>query len=94
MLKTIAIALLTLSLTALTACKDDTAEEYGKAVVGTVDRAERAADSANLAALRTSIQTYRATNGKYPESLKELAMGMDLSRFNYDPKTGAVTLKK
>jgi hypothetical protein len=94
MLRAITIMLLALSLAALSACKDDSAEEFSKTVVVPIERAERAADSANLSALSKSVEAYRATNGRYPESLDELGTGIDTSRFDYDPATGKVTLKK
>lgn len=79
----------------LSACEENPAREYGQGLVRTLDKADRAADTANLNALRQSLESYRALNGKYPDSLDEIArqMGLDPSRFDYDPATGRVALK-
>jgi hypothetical protein len=65
--------------------------------LGAARSAGNAADAANLDALRKSIEAYRAANGSYPESLKDiegmLGSRMDFSRYDYDPQTGTVTLK-
>jgi uncharacterized protein YcfL len=59
--------------------------------------ASDAADIANLDALRQTVQAYRAANGNYPASLKDvedmLGSPVDFSKYSYDPKTGSVTLK-
>jgi hypothetical protein len=59
--------------------------------------ARSAADAANLDALRKSVEAYRAANGSYPDSLKDLegmlGSRLDFSRYDYDPQTGTVTLK-
>jgi hypothetical protein len=65
--------------------------------LGATKSARSAADAANLDALRKSIEAYRAANGNYPESLKDiegmLGSRLDFSRYDYDPQTGTVTLK-
>jgi hypothetical protein len=65
--------------------------------VGAKKSASDAADSANLYALRQTVQTYHAANGNYPANLKDvegmLGSPVDFSRYNYDPVTGTVTLK-
>jgi hypothetical protein len=65
--------------------------------LGATKSARNAADAANLDALRKSIEAYRAANGSYPESLKDiegmLGSRTDFSRYDYDPQSGAVTLK-
>jgi hypothetical protein len=65
--------------------------------LGATKSASTAADAANLDALRKSIEAYRAANGSYPESLKDvegmLGSQLDFSRYDYDPQTGKVTLK-
>jgi hypothetical protein len=59
--------------------------------------ARSAADAADLDALRKSLGAYRAANGSYPDSLKDLegmlGSQLDFSRYDYDPQTGTVTLK-
>jgi len=94
MLRTLTIIFLVLCLSLLAACNDNPAKEYGKTVVQSIDRAHGAADSANLQALKESIQAYYASNGTYPESLDELGMSIDASYFDYDPATGNVTLRQ
>jgi hypothetical protein len=74
------------------------AAEYGDALMGSYKKAQDAADTANLDALKKAVQAYRATNEKYPQDLdeiKNLLNGeIDLSKFSYDPQTGEVVLKK
>jgi hypothetical protein len=65
--------------------------------LGAAKNAGNVADAANLDALRKSIEAYRAANGNYPKSLKDIegmpGSPMDFSRYAYDPQTGTVTLK-
>jgi hypothetical protein len=75
------------------------ADEYGTALIGSYKHAQNAAVAANLDAVKRSIQAYRATNGKYPDSLDELkkdfkGSDIDMSGYDYDPETGAVSIKK
>jgi hypothetical protein len=88
----ITIIVAALALSFVWACEENPAQEYGRALTGSMDRADRAADRANLAALKKSIASYHSMNGRYPESLDEVATGLDTSRFDYDPATGKVTL--
>jgi hypothetical protein len=74
-------------------------EEYGTALIGSYKHAQNAAVAANLYAVKKSVQAYRAAYGKYPETLDELkkeSMGsdIDMSGYDYDPETGAVSIKK
>jgi hypothetical protein len=89
------ILVVALALAGLAACKENPGKEYGKAIVRPIERAGTAADAANLEALRKSVESYRALNGTYPESIEELAssMGLDASRYRYDPATGRVAQK-
>jgi hypothetical protein len=91
---TIIVAALAMSLAL--ACEENPAQEYGRALTGSMDRAESVAERANLEALRRSVESHRALNGRYPESLDGIAqaMGLDPSRFDYNPSTGTVTLRK
>jgi hypothetical protein len=91
----IAITFAALALFFIWACEENPAQEYGRALTGSMKRADRTADRANLGALKKSIAAYYTMNGRYPGSLDEVAqpMGLDPSRFDYDPATGKVTLK-
>ncbi len=72
--------------------------EAQKIVADTEDRVQ---ENLNLGALRTQINVYRMENGKYPDSLEEIAQaktfqttGLDISRYTYNPATGEVSLKR
>lgn len=95
MIRFFAILVLGLALAGLAACEENPGKEYGRSVVRSIERAETAADAANLNTLRKSIESYRALNGTYPENIDEIAssMGLDASRYDYDPATGRVTLR-
>lgn len=72
--------------------------EYGDALIDSYKRGQQAGETANLDAVKRAIQSYYASNGKYPESLEaaEEFMGakIDISKYEYDPSTGRVTLKQ
>jgi hypothetical protein len=89
----ITIIVVALAMSLGLACEENPAQEYGRALTGSMDRAESVAERANLDALRKSVAAYRTMNGKYPGSLDEVAAGLDASRYDYDPATGKVTLK-
>ncbi len=71
--------------------------EYGEGLMGAYKSGQDAGDQANLDALKTAISNYRAANEGYPKSLQDvgnmLNTQIDLSKYNYDPATGTVTLK-
>ena len=77
-------------------CKDNPVESYGTGLVGAKKQAENTKDQANLVGLQQAVQQFRAFNGRLPESLEELKgsvrMEFDVSRYDYDPDTGKVTL--
>ncbi len=95
-LKRCLLLLFILSSVILPACDSKQANPVD-VYAGAVKRAGNAAETANLDAVRQSIQAYHAANGAYPASLKDLEgiMGsrVDISRYDYDPQTGVVTLK-
>lgn len=72
--------------------------EYGKTMIDSYKRASPAGEAANLDAIEKAIQAYRATHDKYPESLNEvrelLVVPIDLTKYDYNAETGAVSLKK
>jgi peptidoglycan/xylan/chitin deacetylase (PgdA/CDA1 family) len=55
------------------------------------------ADQASLRAIQRHIRSYRAVNGRYPESMEELesslGTGYDLEPYDYDPGSGTLTLR-
>ena len=56
-----------------------------------------AADEASLQAIQRYIRSYRAMNGRYPESMEELessiGRGYDLDPYDYDPGSGTLTFR-
>jgi hypothetical protein len=96
LLKTFFFFVFVLSSLILSGC-DRTPTTPADTYVGARKSARHAAETANLDTVRHSVEAYRAVNGNYPGSLKDvedmLGAQIDLSRYDYDPKTGAVTLK-
>lgn len=85
----------------IAACKEkpkNPVAEYGDTLINSIDRSRAAADVANLDALKKALQAYHAAQDKYPADLGELAPliggGVDFSKYDYDPQTGTVGLKK
>ena len=79
------------------ACEENPVEQYGSGLMDAYKKAEPAADEANLAMLRQSIQAFRAAQGRFPESLEEL-QGMtgtpiDAEQYRYDSGTGELSRK-
>jgi hypothetical protein len=78
-------------------CDRNPVEEFGEEMLVSYERSTEAADEANRQALQRYIKTYRALNGKYPESLDELegslGAGYDLEAYDYDPRTGSLTVQ-
>jgi hypothetical protein len=78
-------------------CEENPVEQYGTGLVDAYKKAEPAADAANLAMLRQSVQAFRAANGRFPESLEEL-QGMtgtpiDPQLYLYNPETGELSMQ-
>jgi|Deesub1362A_J573_1020465.scaffolds.fasta_scaffold00013_66 hypothetical protein len=84
-------------LSLISACKESPVEEYGDALIDSYEMSKEAADAANLDTIKRSIAAYYASNGKYPESLDEIAAftGIELNpdKYDYDPETGKITLR-
>ena len=78
-------------------CKENPVEQYGTGLVDAYKKAEPAADEANVAMLRQSIQAFRAAQGRFPESLEELegmtGTSIDPEQYLYDPGTGQLSRK-
>jgi len=72
--------------------------EYGNTLVDTYKRGQNAGVTANLDTVKKAVQSYQAANGKYPETLDDakdfIGSEVDLSKYEYNPETGIVSLKK
>jgi hypothetical protein len=72
--------------------------EYGDALIGSYKRGQQAGETANLEAVRKTIEAYHAANDRYPQSLNEIkdliGSNIDLSKYDYNPDNGKVSLKK
>jgi hypothetical protein len=72
--------------------------DYGNALIGGYKGSKVAAEQANLDAVQKSVDAYHAANDKYPDSLKDVepllaGTQVDFTKYDYDPRTGRVTLK-
>ncbi len=72
--------------------------EYGDALIGSYKRGQQAGEIANLEAVKKSIGAYHAANDKYPQSLDEikdlLGSKINISKYDYNPDNGKVSIKK
>jgi hypothetical protein len=72
--------------------------EYGDALIGAYKRGQQAGETANLEAVRKTIEAYHAANDRYPQSLDEIkdliGSNIDLSKYDYNPDNGKVSLRK
>jgi hypothetical protein len=72
--------------------------EYGDALIGSYKSSQVAGEEANLDAVKKAVQAYHAANDKYPavlEDVGDLIGGkVDFSKYDYNPETGEVSLKK
>ncbi len=73
-------------------------KKYGDVLIDTYKQGGQTGEKANLDAVRKAVKTYQATHDKYPQSLDEVRVfiitPIDLSRYEYDPENGSVSLKK
>ncbi len=74
---------------------DDAITKYGNTLKNDEDKAKAAAATADVAILQGAVTSYRASNGKFPDTLQELVDKGFLSHmpsgdFTYDAGTGAV----
>jgi type II secretory pathway pseudopilin PulG len=78
-------------------CDRNPVEEFGEQMLVSYETSRQAADEASLQAIQRYIRSYRALNGRYPESIEELAAslgaGYDLEPYDYDPATGTLTAR-
>ncbi|MDQ7786339.1 MAG: hypothetical protein RDU01_01905 [Thermodesulfovibrionales bacterium] len=72
--------------------------EYGDALTGAYKRGQQGGETANLDAVKKTVGIYRATYGNYPQTLDDIkdlmTSKIDLSRYQYNPENGAVSLKE
>jgi hypothetical protein len=73
-------------------------KKYGDVLIDTYKQGGQTGEKANLDAVRKAVKTYQATYDKNPQSLDEvrtlIITPIDLSRYEYDPENGSVSLKK
>jgi len=78
-------------------CDRSPVEEFAKEMTASYEKSSKAADEASLQAMQRYIRSYRAMNGRYPESIDELerslGAGYDLEPYDYDPDSGSLTLR-
>ena len=72
--------------------------KYGDTMINSYQKGKQAGVSGNLDAVKNAIQAYHAANDKYPQNLDEIkpllgGSDMDLSKYDYNPENGNVTLK-
>jgi len=72
--------------------------EYGETVIDAYKKGQAVKETADLDAIKKTIQAYHAANDRYPANLDEIAnligKQIDMAKYDYDPQTGAVNLKK
>ncbi|NOZ25063.1 MAG: hypothetical protein GXO94_03095 [Nitrospirae bacterium] len=100
MKKVVLISTVLLLVPLLTACKDEPrnpAGEYGGALMDSYEKARDAAGNADFELIKRAVQQFRGANGEYPESLEDLerftGIEIDADRYEYDPRTGTITLR-
>ncbi|MBE0425591.1 MAG: hypothetical protein IBX72_02955 [Nitrospirae bacterium] len=73
-------------------------DDYGDALIDSYNRGQKAGEIANLDAVKKAVSMYYAENAKYPETLEKIndymRSDIDMSKYNYDPDTGKVSLKE
>ena len=72
--------------------------EYGDALIDSYKRGQKAGEIANLDAVKKAVEAYRASNDRYPQKLDEIkdliGTNIDLSKYEYNPENGLVSIKK
>ena len=81
----------------LVGCDRSPVEEFADEMLVSYEISKGAADQASLQAIQRYIRSYRAVNGRYPESMEELesslGTGYDLEPYDYDPGSGTLALR-
>jgi len=87
-------------LTFIFACEEkpkNPVAEYGNVMMNSYQRGKQAGVEESLVAVREALKAYHAANDKYPQNLEEIkplfSSEVDLSKYDYNPENGAVTLK-
>ncbi len=78
-------------------CDRNPVEEFGEDLMVSYEKSRGAADEASLQAIQRYIRSFRAMNGRYPESIEELerslGVGYDLEPYDYDSGSGTLTAR-
>ena len=78
-------------------CDRSPVEEFAEEMLASYEISKGAADQASLQAIQRYIRSYRAVNGRYPESMEDLesslGAGYDLEPYDYDPGGGTLTMR-
>ena len=72
--------------------------DYAENLKTSVDKAEDAKKTANLVIIQSAIRSFKATKSRNPESIQELQKAgflgsMNFSYYDYDSRTGEVSIK-
>jgi hypothetical protein len=78
-------------------CKNPV-EEYGDTVIKTYKGTQQFGNEITLTQLQESIKAFNAAHSRYPKDLEEISdfTGLTLGdgKYDYDPSTGVIKLKK
>jgi hypothetical protein len=70
---------------------------YGDTMITSYERGKQAGEAANLDSVKKALAAYHASNDKYPGTLDEIkplfGPNLDISKYDYNPQNGTVTLK-
>jgi len=70
---------------------------YGDTMINSYEKGKQAGETGNLDAVKKGLEAYHAANDKYPENLDEIrplvGQNLDISKYDYNPQNGTVTLK-
>ena len=80
-----------------TSCKNPV-EEYGDTVIKTYKGTQQFGKEVELKQLQESIKAFHAAHGRYPKDLEEISnftgLTLDNDKYDYDPSTRIIKLKK
>ena len=69
--------------------------QYGNRLIKTYKDTQKFGDRTSVQSLQESIRAFQASNGRYPNDLKELedfaGIPLDRSKYAYDPLTGIIS---